>query len=54
MVLETPQYLVDGIEQVASHHRDLVDDQHVERPHDVDLVLRELKLVVVLRQQARC
>ena len=45
------QHIVDGIEQVAAHHGDLVDDQHVERADDAPFLLA--KVIAVLKCSAR-
>ena len=45
-VAEAPEYGVDGIEQVAAHHRDLVDDQQVERGDDAAFLLAEVELAL--------
>ena len=45
MVAEAPQHMVDGVEQVAAHHGNLVDDEQVERCDDASLLLAEVKPV---------
>ena len=41
MVLVASQHLIDGIQQVAPYHGDLVDDEQIQRAQDVNLVFRE-------------
>lgn len=43
VVAETSQYRVDGVEHIAPHHRDLVDDEQVERADDLPLLLAEVE-----------
>ena len=45
-VAEPPKHGVDGIEQVAAHHRDFIDDQQVERGDDATLLLAEVELAL--------
>ena len=47
-VTETTQYTVDGIEEVATHHRYLIDDQQVERRDDLPFLFAEVELALDL------
>ena len=46
MVAETAQHRVHGIEQVAAHHRHLVDDKQVERGNDATFLAPEVELAL--------
>ena len=48
-VAEPAQHAVDGVQQVAAHHRYLVNDQQVQRRDDFPLLLAEIKLRLNLR-----
>ena len=49
MITISSQHGVDGIEQIASYHRDLVDNQQVERGDDTSFLLAEIKLALNAR-----
>ncbi len=44
MIAISSQHRVDGIEQIASYHRDLVDNQQVKGGNDATFLLAEIKL----------
>ena len=45
-VLIAAQDIADGVQQVGTHHADLVDHQQVHAANDIDLVLAELVLEI--------
>ena len=47
VLTETAQHAVYGIKKVGTHHRDLVDDERVDRTDDVYLLFREAELLLL-------
>ena len=48
MVAVAAHHRVDGVEQVGAHHRDLVDDEQVERGQNLALLATEVELALYL------
>ena len=47
VLAETAQHAVYGIEKVGTHHRDLVDDERVDRTDDVYLLFGKAELLLL-------
>ena len=48
MLTEAAQHGIDGIQQVSTHHRDLIDNEQIHRGNDLPLLATEVKLTLNL------